>query len=109
MKFINRSRHSGKTTMLISTAHITGYPILVEDTSRATYIVEQARKMGINDIQVYDVDSYLKAKIVRHSIDGILIDEGEKIIEKALNNYLQSTVVACTFSIPCENIPENYD
>lgn len=109
MKFINRSRHSGKTTMLINTAHITGYPILVEDTSRATYMIEQARKMGINDIQVYDVDSYLKAKIFGHSLTEILIDEGEKIIEKALNNYLQSTVVACTFSIPCETTDEKYD
>jgi hypothetical protein len=35
---------------------------------------------------------------------SILIDEAEVIINEALNNYFHADVVACTFSIPYEDI-----
>lgn len=107
MKFINRSRCSGKTTMLINTAHITGYPIIVWDQVRAKFVYdEQARKMGINDIEVITLREYTEHKNIgmNNPDKNVLIDEADRIIENALNYYLQSNVVACTFSIPYEDI-----
>lgn len=108
MKFINRSRCSGKTTMLINTAHITGYPIIVWDQVRAKFVYEQARKMGINDIEVFTLREYTEHKNIGNNPDkNVLIDEADKIIENALNYYLQSNVVALTFSIPYEDLPKD--
>ena len=107
MKFINRSRCSGKTSMLINTAHITGYPIVVENTIREKVVYEQARRMGINDINVLTIHDFSKGRNHTNESIHILIDEGERIIEMALNNFLGAYVVACTFSIPYENINQD--
>ena len=53
MKFINMGRRSGKTTMLIHTAYITGTPIIVWDRKRAENVFQQAVSMGFNDIDVF--------------------------------------------------------
>lgn len=105
MKFINRSRCSGKTTMLINTAHITGYPIIVYDEARASCVINQARKMGIMDIEVMTVRGAVEliSKGMNHN-KSILIDEADKIIELALDKFFNANVVACTFSIPYEDI-----
>jgi hypothetical protein len=91
--------------MLINTAHITGYPIVVYDEARARCVIEQAKKMGIMDIEVMTVRGAVEFinKGMKHN-KSILIDEAEVIINEALNNYFHADVVACTFSIPYEDI-----
>lgn len=110
MKFINRARQTGKTTMLINTAHITGYPIVVYDENRARCVIEQARKMGVLDIEVMTVRGAVEliSKGMNHN-KSILIDEADKIIELALDKFFNANVVACTFSIPYENFMKKED
>ena len=102
MKFINRRRKSGKTTMMIDTAHITGYPIIVYDQARAHCVKEQAKKMGILDVEVYSIREFMKYGNQHHQ--NVLIDEADAIIRDALNAILKTNVVACTFSIPYEDL-----
>lgn len=97
MRFINMGRRSGKTTMLIHTAYVTGTPILVWDTKRAESVLKQAKNMGFGDIDVFTVEEWGKN---RPHKDSVLIDEGKEIIEAALISMLHTRVSAITLSEP---------
>lgn len=100
MRFINRARQSGKTTLLINSAYATGYPIIVYDKARAAAVENQAKSLGL-DIAVYTVDEWLRG---RCPCNKVFIDEAADIIEGALTSVLKAEVVACTFSIPMTEI-----
>lgn len=100
MRFINMARRSGKTTLLINAAYITGYPIIVKDSVRAKAIKEQAESLGL-DIKVF---SYLDWINCHNHDNKILIDEATELIEGALTGLLRAEVVACTFTIPMTEI-----
>lgn len=99
MKIVNRNRQTGKTTMLIHTSYLTGYPIVVQDAQRAYNVTAQAEQLGCK-ISVITA-SQLRQNGVPFR-DGVLVDEGEDLIKRALEEYLKTKVVACTVSIPCE-------
>lgn len=97
MKFINMGRRSGKTTMLIHTAYVTGSPIIVWDKKRAESVYQQAVSMGFDKIDVFTVDEWLAN---RPHFDSVLVDEGKGIIEAALISMLHTNISAITFSEP---------
>lgn len=100
MRFINRGRRSGKTQMMISSAYITGIPIIVFTYQMKEQILKTAREMHC-DIDVYTVDEFRKKRVPKY-YDKILIDECESIIDLALKNYFGCNVVASTLTIPME-------
>lgn len=103
MKIVNRDRASGKTTMLIHTSYITGYPIVVKDKQRASNVSNQAEKLGCK-VSVITVSQVRQAQ-GRPFKEGVLIDECEDLIECALEEYLNTRVIAGTITIPCEGKP----
>lgn len=109
MKFINRARGSGKTTMLIYSSYTTGYPIIVKDRIREKAVIEQAKSLGL-DIRVYSLEEYIRNVYVigrnKHNINGLLVDEASDIIGIALQNLLGAPVIACTFTIPLTDIDD---
>lgn len=100
MRFINRARRSGKTTLLINSAYTSGYPILVYDKARAAAVKNQAKSLGL-DIEVYTVNEWVRG---HYPCNKVFIDEAADIIEGALTSLLKAEVVACTFTIPMTEI-----
>lgn len=95
MHLMNRERGSGKTTKLIYTSEVTGYPIVVRDRRMVNIINEQAVQMDCIIPNCISVDEF---RNMPHKPERILIDEGVTIINDALQEYLQSDVVAITFT-----------
>ena len=98
MKIINRGRGTGKTTMLIHTSYITGYPIIVIDDKRATQVREQAQAIGCKDIEVVSFEEIRVC--AKRRFGGVLIDEATDFIEKALQMLIGGAVVGCTMTVP---------
>lgn len=95
MYLMDRERGSGKTTKLIHTSEVTGYPIVVRNRYMANIINERAVQMDCIIPNCISVD---ELRNMSHKPKQILIDEGATIINDALQEYLQSDVVAITFT-----------
>lgn len=109
-KLINLKRRNGKTTMLIHTAYVTGYPIIVDNTTKAHFIKEQATKMGLEGVQVYTFKEW--QSFAGHSCyynsggeNKVLIDEAQDLIEQALREFFKADVVAASLSLPMIELP----
>lgn len=101
MRFINKGRGTGKTTMMISTAYATGYPIIVTTHIRKDYVLQQAHEMNCDGINVYTVEEWNRLIHIGEN-NYALVDEVEELLEKALNDYLKTNVVAATLSLEME-------
>lgn len=101
MKIINRERFSGKSMMLLYSAYTNGQPIIVYNLERKNFLLNMAKELNVK-VHIYTLQEYRETGKVDPN-KGILIDDAEKIIENALNNYLRSEVVAITLCIPCEH------
>lgn len=95
MYLMDRERGSGKTTKLIHTSEVTGYPIVVRNRGSVNIINERAAQMDCIIPKCISVD---ELRNMPHKPERILIDEGVTIINDALQEYLQSDVVAITFT-----------
>lgn len=105
MKIINRPRQTGKTTILIYTAHATDIPIVTASSHRVQSIFYQAEKLGIKGIKVFSFAEW--QQLNRGSaigMNGVLIDEAGDFIKDALEEYFKSRIVACTVTFPMEEI-----
>ena len=97
MKLIIKDRGMGKTTQLIHISEATGYPIVVAYKTMIDNIKSTATKLGCKipePVLIYDI---VTGKM---QYDNILIDEValDGVLKKALNNYFNSNVMACTCS-----------
>ena len=102
MKIVNRGRGTGKTTILIHTAYVTGYPIIVYSEDRARQVRTQAIELGCKDIEVMSYEE-LKRYYPRNVLTNkILVDESSDFLELALSKLLQGEVVGCTMTIPLD-------
>lgn len=99
-KFINKNRGTGKTTMMIHTAYVTGYPIVVTTVRRKDYLMKQAIDMGCNDIDVYTVEEWNRRKNHISYSDKVLVDNVDELLTKMINEYLNADVIAATLSLP---------
>lgn len=106
-KCLNMARQSGKTTLLIHSSFVTGHPIIVNDTAQKKFILDQAKARDL-DITVYTLrEWWIEGERLNHLYAGVLIDEAETIIEKALEYYLGTHVIAYTATIPIKEIKKD--
>lgn len=92
MKLIDRERGSGKTTKLIYTSEMTGYPIVTQNSQSVEHIIRQAQELGAKIPKPMTVKEMCTVRGIR--FDKILIDEGFSIIENALKAYFNGVGVA---------------
>lgn len=92
MKLIDRERGSGKTTKLIYTSEMTGYPIVTKNAHSVDYIQKQAQELGAKIPKPMTVKEILSIRGIR--FEKILLDEGFSIIEDALKSYFGGIEVA---------------
>lgn len=92
MRLIDRERGSGKTTKLIYTSEMTGYPIVAQNEKSASNILLQAKEMGAKIPKPLTVRELLNSRGIR--FDKVLIDEGLSVIEDALKAYFGGVEVA---------------
>lgn len=104
MRIINRGRGNGKTSMLISTAYVTGVPIIASTNAHRNNILDTACKMNVqNNIDVYTIEEWQR---IPHHNDQVLVDDVNLIIGQILSNYLKAEVVAGTMTIPMDDKKE---
>ena len=94
--FIIKSRATGKTTGLIYASEVTGYPIVVDTMTKVEHIKDKAKEMGCNIPHPICARDLVNSKIKIGC--PILIDEGQFIIEMALEAYLGTSVAAVAFT-----------
>jgi len=101
MRFINRGRGNCKTTMLVSTAYVTGKPLIVPQQQMKKFTLDTARKMGVEEnVQIFTLNEWLKIGRRLERSDGVLIDNVDMIIEDILSKYLGTPITAGTMNIP---------
>ena len=98
MNLIIKNRGTGKTTQMIYTSEATQIPIIVENEYRKTEIIKMSREMNCYIPEPITTTNLNKGFLSSRYIQGVLIDEGDSIIEKALEEYLGCKVVAITLS-----------
>ena len=94
MIIITGERGVGKTSELIKLSEATGCPIVARDFSNAKYIKDRAKTMGANITNVYTVTQVENGKLRGTDYRGILLDDVDSVIERALTYYLSATVKA---------------
>lgn len=106
MKLIIKDRGMGKTIQLIHISEATGYPIVVAYKTMIDNIKSMATKLGCKIPEPVLISDMTTGKT---QYDNILVDEValDGVLKKALNNYFNSNVVACTCS-PYVNIEAYY-
>ena len=97
MRFLIKGRQQGKTTKLIITSEVTGYPIVTVDEIRKKIIKEIAKQMGCNIPDPISYE-YLRRYPASLPIEKVLIDDAEEIIEKMFKQMFRPEVVAVTIS-----------
>lgn len=108
MKIINRGRGTGKTTMLISTAYVTGKPIITSTMNNKNNLMNMAEKMGIStNIEVYTINEWLECHRVYKLNDEILVDNVELILGDVLSKFLNANVIAGTMTVPMDDVKGN--
>lgn len=101
MKLMIMDRGMGKTTKLIHTSEVTGYPIVASTHAGAENIKHQAKELNCKIPEPIVVTNISRGKLCGHyGHDNVLIDEVclNGLLKDALNSYLGCNVVACTCS-----------
>lgn len=98
MKILNMPRGTGKTTKLIHTSEVTGYPILCSNLFMVDNVKKMAEEMGC------DIPEPMTIADFRHKFyqdENVLVDEifANNLLATALNQYIGANVVACTMTI----------
>ena len=108
MRIINRGRGTGKTAMLISTAYVTGKPIITYTMNNKNSLLDMAERMGISaNIEVYTINEWLECHRSYKSSNEILVDNVELMLGYVLSKSLNANVIAGTMTIPMDNIKDD--
>ena len=108
MRIINRGRGTGKTAMLISTAYVTGKPIITSTMNNKNNLMSMAEKMGIlTNIEVYTINEWLEYHRSYMPNNEILVDNVELILGDVLSKFLNANVIAGTMTVPMDNIKDD--
>lgn len=104
MKLINKSRRTGKTTLLIYASAITGFRIIAPNHGMAKHIEEMAKNMGVKILPPMSDVEYRNRK-EKDDHTPILIDEVQnEILNEALELYFDDApVVAATMTVPIDD------
>ena len=99
MRLLIKDRGTGKTTQLIHTSEATGYPIITHNETAAQNIIRMAEMMGVHIPTPISISKIEHSGLRGFRLEGVLIDEGYDIIEKALEEYIGcQNIVAVTLS-----------
>lgn len=105
MRIINRERGTGKTAILISTAYVTGKPIITSTMNNKNSLMGMAKAMGMsNNIEVYTINEWLEFHRSYTPNNEILIDNVELILDEVMSKFLNANVIAGTMTVPMENV-----
>lgn len=108
MRIINRGRGTGKTAMLISTAYVTGKPIITSTMNTKNSLLDMAERMGISaNIEVYTINEWLEYHKLYMPNNEILVGNVELILGDVLSKFLNANVIAGTMSVPMDNIKDD--
>lgn len=108
MRIINRGRATGKTAMLISTAYVTGKPIITSTMNNKNNLMSMAEKMGILiNIEVYTINEWLEYHRSYMPNNEILVDNVELILGDVLSKFLNANVIAGTMTVPMDDVKDN--
>jgi hypothetical protein len=108
MRIINRGRGTGKTAMLISTAYVTGKPIITSTMNTKNSLLDMAERMGISaNIEVYTINEWLEYHKLYMPNNEILVDNVELILGDVLSKFLNANIIAGTMSVPMDNIKDD--
>lgn len=108
MRIINRGRGTGKTAMLISTAYVTGKPIITSTMNTKNSLLDMAERMGISaNIEVYTINEWLEYHKLYMPNNEILVDNVELILGDVLSKFLNANVITGTMSVPMDNIKDD--
>lgn len=98
MKILNMPRGTGKTTKLIYTSEVTGFPILCANLNAVDNVKKMAKEMKCDIPEPMTI-----ADFKRHFYknENVLIDEvlANNLLTIALNQYVGANVVACTMTL----------
>lgn len=104
MRIINRGRGTGKTSMLVATAYMTGMPIITSTNTHKRAILDTAHKMNIKDnIDIYTIEEW---QVLAHHNEKVLVDDVNIMLGQILSRYLKADVVAGTMTIPMDDKEE---
>ncbi len=97
MKILQLERGKGKTTALVYTSAMTGYPIIASSEAHIRNIINTANKLGVdipNPINFYE---YRSLHVPFH-LDNVLIDDLEIMLPMILNDYFNTNVIGVTIN-----------
>lgn len=100
MKLIIKGRGCGKTTRLIHTSEVTGYPIAVASKTHARYVMDMAMGMGCKipePVTYKELTERGQHEVVGHK--RVLADDIDVILHEALSAYLDCDVYCATMSV----------
>ena len=105
MRIINRGRGTGKTAMLISTAYVTGKPIITFTMNNKNSLMSMANTMGVLDnIEVFTINEWLECHRPYMSNNEVLIDNVELMLGEVLSKFLNANVVAGMMTVPMDDV-----
>ena len=99
MKFINRRRGSGKTTMLIKLSATHNTPIICSSTASKSYILNKAREMGLTipepiNVRKCDIPYVLRGLNINSNC-GVLVDDLECVLQYFLGEQVMFATTSC--------------
>lgn len=97
MKLISGKRASGKTSELIITSKMTGFPIVTSTISSVENIKNMAKDMNCEIPEPITISQFNNREF-KHLINRVLIDNLEFILEEALTSYIGAEVVTAVLN-----------
>ena len=111
MRLVIKGRGQGKTTELIHTSEMTGYPIITHNQYEKSRIVELAREINCIIPEPFTITELRcpEWRRGRNYPKEVLVDDVERILEEVLNEYLSAKVIGATMTDQIKEQAKRYE